>query len=113
MSDGVKLEQMGVPTVTICSTAFAHAARRQAAGRGMDDLPVVEIPHPMHSATQQAVTERAETVISNLAAALTERTASVASEAATRLPDVMALQDRKSTRLNSSHVVTSRMPSSA
>ena len=91
MSDGVKLEQMGVPTVTVCSTAFAHAARRQAAGRGMDDLPVVEIPHPMHSATQQAVTERAETVMANLAAALTTRAASVAGVAAARLPDVMAL----------------------
>ena len=82
---------MGVPTVTVCSTAFAGAARRQAAGRGMDDLPVVEIPHPMHSATQQAVTERAEAVIENLAAALTGRTASVASAVVARLPDSLAL----------------------
>lgn len=82
---------MGVPTVTVCSTAFAGAARRQAAGRGMDDLPVVEIPHPMHSASRQAVAERAETVINNLAAALTERKAAVASEAVTCLPDSMEL----------------------
>ena len=82
---------MGIPTVTVCSTAFAGAARRQAAGRGMDDLPVVEIPHPMHSATQQAVTERAEAAVLSLAAALTERVASVAGEAATCLPDTMAL----------------------
>jgi hypothetical protein len=91
VSDGVKLEQMGVPTVTVCSTAFAHAARRQAAGRGMDDLPVVEIPHPMHSASQQTVTARAEAVINNLAAALTARATSVPSAAVVRLPDVMAL----------------------
>lgn len=82
---------MGVPTVTVCSTAFAGAARRQAAGRGMDDLPVVEIPHPMHSATQQAVMERAETVVNNLVAALTKRTAWVTSEAVTHLPDSLAL----------------------
>ena len=91
MSDGVKLEQLGVPTVTVCSTAFAGAARRQAAGRGMDDLPLVEIPHPMHSATQQAVIERAETVVHRLAAALTERTAPVASDAITHLPDTLEL----------------------
>jgi hypothetical protein len=91
VADGVKLEQMGVPTVTVCSTAFASAARRQAAGRGMDDLPVVEIPHPMHSASHQAVTERAESVVNSLAAALTERTASVASEGVARLPEIMAL----------------------
>ena len=82
---------MGIPTVTVCSTAFAGAARRQAAGRGMDDLPVVEIPHPMHSAGHQTVTERAETAVQMLAAALTERTASVASESAARLPGLMAL----------------------
>ncbi len=82
---------MGVPTVTVCSTAFAGAARRQAAGRGMDDLPVVEIPHPMHSATHQTVTERAETVVHSLVAALTERTTSVANEAVTHLPDTLEL----------------------
>jgi hypothetical protein len=82
---------MGVPTVTVCSTAFAGAARRQAAGRGMDDLPVVEIPHPMHSASRQAVAERAQTVINDLAAALTERKAAVASEAAARLPEIVEL----------------------
>ena len=82
---------MGVPTVTVCSTAFAGAARRQAAGRGMDDLPVVEIPHPMHSATQLAVTERAQSAMLSLAAALTERVPPVASESVARLPDIMAL----------------------
>ena len=82
---------MGVPTVTVCSTAFAGVARSQAAGRGMDDLPVVEIPHPMHSASQQAVTERAEKAIAHLAAALTERKAAVASATAVRLPEVLAL----------------------
>ena len=82
---------MGVPTVTVCSTAFSGAARSQAAGRGMDDLPVVEIPHPMHSASREAVTERAEAAISHLAAALTERAASVASERFARLPDIMEL----------------------
>ncbi len=55
----------------------------------MDDLPVVEIPHPMHSATHQAVTERAESVVNRLAAALTERAAPVASEGLARLPDIM------------------------
>ncbi len=57
----------------------------------MDDLPVVEIPHPMHTASQQAVTERAEAAVHALAAALTERSAPVASEGVARLPDILEL----------------------
>lgn len=82
---------MGVPTVTVCSTAFAGAARKQAAGRGMDDLPVVEIPHPMHSASREAVTARAEVAVHALAAALTGRGASAVTQAAARLPERMDL----------------------
>ena len=36
------------------------AARKQAAGRGMADLPLARIPHPMHTAPQPVVTERAD-----------------------------------------------------
>ena len=86
MADGVKLEQLGVPTVTVCSTAFAHAARKQAAGRGMENLPVVEIPHPMHSAPRDAVTARAEAVVAHLAAALTDRKATAAGAAVAPAP---------------------------
>lgn len=82
---------MGVPTVTVCSTAFSHAARKQAAGRGMEQLPVVEIPHPMHSAPHDAVTARAEAVVAQLVAALTARESARASVATARLPDVIEL----------------------
>ena len=91
MADGVKLEQLGVPTVTVCSSAFSHAARKQAAGRGMEHLPVVEIPHPMHSAPHDAVTARAEAVVTQLVTALTERQSVGASIAATRLPEIISL----------------------
>ena len=69
----MKLERLGIPTATVCSTAFAQAARAQAAGRGMGDLPIVEVAHPMHSAPQPAVLARAEAAVSGLVAALTRR----------------------------------------
>ena len=50
VADGVRLERLGIPTVTVISQAFSSAARHQAAGRGMGELPIVEIPHPMHTA---------------------------------------------------------------
>src|SRR5271154_153169 len=35
VADAVEIERRGIPSVTVFSTAFASAARKQAAGRGM------------------------------------------------------------------------------
>jgi hypothetical protein len=71
VADAVEIERRGIPTVTVFSTAFAKAARIQAAGRGMPDLRLVKIPHPMHTAPRAVVTERADAVIDALADRLT------------------------------------------
>jgi hypothetical protein len=71
VADAVEIERRGIPTVTVFSTAFAKAARIQAAGRGMPDLRLVKIPHPMHTASRDLVTQRADTVIEALAERLT------------------------------------------
>jgi hypothetical protein len=71
VADAVEIERRGIPTVTVFSTAFADAARVQAAGRGMADLRLVRIPHPMHTASRAQVAERADTVIAALAERLT------------------------------------------
>ena len=70
MADGVKLETRGVPTVTVCSDAFSGTAQAQAAGRGMANLPIVEIPHPMHTAPGSLVSDRAAAVAGSIARAL-------------------------------------------
>jgi hypothetical protein len=72
VADGVKLEAHGIPTATICSTAFAGAARVQAAGRGFAELPIVEIPHPMHTASRSLVEGRAADAAQSIAKALLE-----------------------------------------
>lgn len=73
VADGVRLEARGVPTATVISTAFSGAARHQAAGRGLGQLPIIEIPHPMHSAPRPVVAERAEAIVAQLVEALTRR----------------------------------------
>lgn len=85
--DGVRLEQRGVPTVTVCSSAFHRAARSQAAGRGMGGLPIVEIPHPMHTAPRDTVQQRAEAVLDELVTALTQHREASWQQGAERLPD--------------------------
>jgi hypothetical protein len=83
VADAVEIERRGIPTVTVFSSAFAEAARAQAAGRGMPDLPLARIPHPMHMAERHVVAERADAVIDTLIERLTSRGASAAPDAAT------------------------------
>src|SRR6202051_1637194 len=71
VADAVEIERRGIPSVTVFSTAFAAAARKQAAGRGMAELPLVRIPHPMHTAQRSVVTERADAVVGALVERLT------------------------------------------
>src|SRR5713226_9053103 len=71
VADAVELERRGIPTVTVFSAAFAGAACNQAAGRGMQQLPLVQVPHPMHTAPRAVVTERARNVIESIVDRLT------------------------------------------
>ncbi|HTV37050.1 MAG TPA: hypothetical protein VMF12_11535 [Xanthobacteraceae bacterium] len=73
VADAVEMERRGIPTVTVFSTAFANAACNQAAGRGMADLPLVRIPHPMHTAPRAVVAQRADAVLDTLVERLTTR----------------------------------------
>src|SRR5207253_1960451 len=64
-------ERRGMPTVTVFSTAFAEAARNQAGGRGMKSLPLVKIPHLMHTAPRPVVMERADQAVASIVDRLT------------------------------------------
>jgi len=91
--DGVRLERLGVPTATVCSTAFSRAARSQAAGRGMCDLPIIEIPHPMHTAPASAVKERAEAAVGALVNALISRDAKSSRQESDPAAEMVELAD--------------------
>jgi hypothetical protein len=71
VADAVEIERRGIPTANVFSTAFADAARKQAEGRGMPDLPLVKIPHPMHTAAHKTVSERADAAMDGLVERLT------------------------------------------
>lgn len=71
VADAVTLEETGVPTATVFSAAFSQAARHQAIGRSMPALPMVEIPHPMHTAPKDVVIERADAALGDIVRTLT------------------------------------------
>jgi hypothetical protein len=41
------MERLGVPTVTVVSTAFESLARAEAEAFGLRGLPVLVVPHPV------------------------------------------------------------------
>ena len=97
VADGVRLERRGIPTVTVCSSAFYKAARFQAAGRGMADLPIIEIPHPMHTAPEPVVFQRAEAIVDSVAEVLTRRATRADAPRVERLPEQLQLDDAPDT----------------
>ena len=96
VTDGVRLESLGMPTATVCSSAFYRAARFQAAGRGMVELPLIEIPHPMHTAPRPVVHQRAEAAVEVIAEALTKRSPNSQVNKEKRLPAELSLADEPS-----------------
>src|SRR5262249_37154536 len=74
VADAVELERRAVPTVTVFSTAFAKRAQKQALRRGLRNLHLVEIRHPMHTARREQVLERATNALATIAERLTRET---------------------------------------
>lgn len=70
MHDGVGLERLGVPTVTICTNGFTEAAIAQREALGMPAYPLVFIPHPLTTLTLPVVEERGKTVAPEIERAL-------------------------------------------
>lgn len=46
------IENLGIPTVTICSEAFYPLAKAEAEAKGMPELAIVKVPHPLGSVKQ-------------------------------------------------------------
>jgi len=71
VADAVEIERRGGEGRAEHGDRRDAAARKQAAGRGMADLPLAQIPHPMHTALRNVVAERAEAVVDTLVERLT------------------------------------------
>jgi hypothetical protein len=91
--DAIRFEKDGTPTANVFSTAFSSAARQQANGKGLAVLPVVEIPHPMHTASDSLVAERAESAVSQIASRLTDDAGIQAPPSAAGLPERIELDE--------------------
>ena len=67
----MELEKRGIPTVTICTDAFAGLAREESKNLGMPDLPIVIIKHPLGGLKGEQVAERSREALEQVVVGLT------------------------------------------
>jgi hypothetical protein len=54
------LEQRGVPTATLGTFEFEALARLEARNRGLADLPLALVPHPLGGIHEEEVVKKAD-----------------------------------------------------
>jgi len=70
--DTVWFEVQGRPAVFVASSAFAEAADAQARALGLPAARRVFVPHPIQDATDDEMRARADAIVDDLIAALTQ-----------------------------------------
>ena len=65
------LEQRGVPTAVMGTFEFEQLARLEARNRGIADLPLALVPHPLGGIKEDEVVRKAELVIEAVLKAVT------------------------------------------
>ena len=63
MHDAVVGERMGVPSAGVMTEPFSDAADLMARVLGAEDFPFVVIDHPISSASDEALRDRAKTAV--------------------------------------------------
>jgi hypothetical protein len=58
LADGILLEQVGVPTVSIVTDVFVVPARAMAKAYGFPGFEFLTVPHPLASLGMDAIRER-------------------------------------------------------
>jgi hypothetical protein len=65
------LEQRGIPTVVMGTYEFEQLAKLEARNRGLADLPLALIPHPLGGIREDEVLKKAELAVEVVRRAVT------------------------------------------
>jgi len=79
----VKLESTGVPTATVVTEEFLTLALTEARSRGMADLPLIRVPHPVGTLAADSLRSLAERAVDSIIAQLVRGEAKASSNTAT------------------------------
>jgi hypothetical protein len=66
------LEQHGIPTVVMGTLEFEQLARLESKNRGLEDLPLALIPHPLGGIREEEVVKKADLAVEVVVAAVTK-----------------------------------------
>ncbi len=55
MHDGLHLDRAGIPAATICTDHFVATAQATASVWGVPDYPVIYMPHPLSTLTDDEI----------------------------------------------------------
>ena len=66
------LEQQGIPTVVVGTNEFEQLAKLEAKNRGLADLPLALIPHPLGGIREEEVVKKADLAIDVVVRAVTK-----------------------------------------
>ena len=66
------LEQHGIPTVVMGTKEFESLATLEARNRGLADLPLALIPHPLGGVHEEEVVKKADLAIETVVRAVTK-----------------------------------------
>jgi hypothetical protein len=66
------LEQHGIPTVVMGTSEFEQLARLESKNRGLADLPLALIPHPLGGIREEEVIKKADLAIDLVVHAVTK-----------------------------------------
>ena len=73
MHDAIAAETRGIPAVAVMTDRFVSSARAVAELNGLPDYPFVVIGHPIANDGDEELRRKAEAVVTQIAALLTER----------------------------------------
>jgi len=72
----VEFERRGIPTATICTTAFEPLAKAQLKAMGMPGLPYVVVPHPVGGRKPEWARDLGDSIADRVVEVLTRPVAS-------------------------------------
>jgi hypothetical protein len=60
------LEKRGLPTTTICTTSFSALLKTTAKAKGLEDMPLVVVTHPIALNDNTAIRQKADGAIDDV-----------------------------------------------
>jgi len=64
--DAIRLEKMGIPTISICSDRFSTFAHELAKSHGAEDLRILSVKHPVSGLSTEEIRFKTLTILPDL-----------------------------------------------